>query len=342
MPDRDYYEVLGVDKSASAEQIKKAYRAQARKFHPDVNPGDKTSEAKFKETQNAYDILSDPEKKKLFDQFGGAAFEGGGPGPRAGAAEWAARQAGGGMGGGSGGFSGGGFENIDLSSIFGRQPQGGGFGEAEGGGSIFEELLGRVRGDRSGGKRKSSGNRAPKSTEVHLSIPFLTAVKGGETHIEVQREDAHSESLVVKVPPGIEPGAKLRLKGQGEASDHGGSRGDLTIVVAIAPHPYFVREGRNLSVDLPLGVGEAILGAKVEVPTLDGPKTLSIPAGTSTGSKLRLRGQGVPAFKDHPAGDLFVVVKVVVPKVVAGDDESRRLIEEFASKNPQNPRAGLW
>jgi curved DNA-binding protein len=330
MADRDYYEVLGVAKSATPEQIKKAYRAQARKHHPDVNPGDKKAEAQFKEAQKAYDILSDTEKRKLFDQFGMAAFEGpgagagAGAGPRSGAAEWAARQGGGGATG---------FENIDLSSFFGHGAE---TAEAGHSGSIFEDLIGRVRGDR-GGKRRAS--RQPRATEAMLTIPFLTAVRGGETNIEVDR-DGHMESLVVKIPPGVETGSKLRLRGQGEPAEHGGPRPDLVITLNVLPHPYFTREGRNLLVEVPVAVDEAILGARIEVPTLDGQKTLPIPAGTSSGQKLRLRGQGVPAYRDQPAGDLFVIVKIVGPKSI--DEESRHLIEQFAARNPLKPRAGLW
>jgi curved DNA-binding protein len=329
MPDRDYYEVLGVSKGATPDQIKKAYRSLARKHHPDVNPGDKKAEALFKEVQKAYDILSDAEKRKLYDQFGTAAFDGIGAGhhPGGGASEWAARQAGGGPTG---------FENIDLSAFFNQGPQHAGGEEAGHGGSLFEELIGRVRGDR-GSRRRTP--RPPRTTEAALTIPFLTAVRGGETTIQIDR-DGHLESLVVKIPPGVETGSKLRLRGQGEPSDRGGARGDLTVVLTVQPHPYFTREGRNLLVEVPVTVAEAILGAKIDVPTLDGTKTFPIPAGTSSGQKLRLRGQGVPAYKDLPAGDLFVIVKIVVPKGI--DAESRRLIEQFAERNPMQPRAGLW
>lgn len=336
MPDRDFYEVLGVAKGATPEQVKKAYRALARKHHPDVNPGDKKSEAAFKEAQKAYDVLSDPEKRKLFDQFGMAAFDGNSAGPRpgtgGGAAEWAARQAGGGAGG---------FENIDLSAFFG---QGAGPGMAGGpddaghGGSLFEELIGRVRGDR--GARRRAGPRAPRAAEAPLTIPFLTAVRGGETSIQVDREEGRRETIVVKIPPGVESGQRLRLRGKGEPSDQRGVNGDLNVVLSVQPHPYFGREGRDLRVEAPIGLAEAVLGARIEVPTLDGNRTLPIPPGTSSGQRLRLRGQGVPAHKETPAGDLFVVVKVVVPKGI--DDESRRLIESFAEKNPMTPRAGLW
>jgi curved DNA-binding protein len=325
MADRDYYETLGVARDATPEQIKKAYRSLARKHHPDANPGDKTAEAKFKEVQNAYDILSDSEKKARYDQFGNAVFEGPGPfGPRSGASEWAARH------GGAGGF-----ENIDLSSFFGPGARGGpGVGGEEAGGGIFDELITRMRGDR--GSRKRAAHHEPSVAEASLTIPFLTAVRGGETSIDLERETGHRETKVVKIPAGIDSGAKLRLRGQGDPS----GQVDLVITVTVEPHPYFTREGQNLLVDVPISVPEAVLGAKIEVPTLDGLKTMTIPPGTSSGQKLRLRGQGVPASKKHPTGDLYVVPKIVVPKQV--DEESRRLIEEFADRNPSRPREGLW
>jgi DnaJ-class molecular chaperone len=330
MPDRDYYEVLGVSRDATADQIKKAYRGLARKHHPDANPGDKTAEAKFKEVQNAYDILSEPAKKAKYDQFGHAAFNGGNPfGPRGGGQEWAARQ------GGEAGF-----ENIDLSAFFGPNAGGGpGFGGSheQAGGGIFDDIISRMRGGgERGGRRRGPSPQAPEAAEASLTIPFLTAVRGGETSIELERQAGQRETKIVKIPPGLNPGAKIRLKGQGDAS----GQLDLIITVDVEPHPYFTRDGRNLSVEVPITVPEAILGSKVEVPTLDGFKTLPIPPGTSSGQKLRLRGQGVAGSKNHPDGDLYVILKVIVPKSV--DDESRKLIEEFAERNPAQPRVGLW
>ncbi|WP_435017602.1 DnaJ C-terminal domain-containing protein [Tundrisphaera sp. TA3] len=324
MADRDYYEVLGVARDASAEQIKKAYRALARKHHPDANPGDKTAEAKFKEIQGAYDILSDPEKKAQFDQFGHAAFSGFNPyGPRSGGSEWASRQAGP-----------GGFENIDLGSFFNQQG-GPGMSAEAGGGGIFDEILTRMRGGgQGGGQRRRAPAREPEAAEASIAIPFLTAVRGGETAIELDRGTGGRESKVIKIPPGLESGSKIRLKGQG------GDGIDLIITVSVEPHPYFTRDGRNLSVEVPISAAEAILGARIEVPTLDGTKTMPIPPGTSSGQKLRLRGQGVPASKSQPEGDLYIVPRVVVPKGI--DEESRKLIEEFAARNPSRPRDGLW
>jgi DnaJ-class molecular chaperone len=176
--------------------------------------------------------------------------------------------------------------------------------------------------------------------EATLTVPFLTAVRGGETTIEIQRGTGKPESLVVKIPPGIDAGAKLRLKGRGEPGPKGAPAGDLTITVDVEPHTYFKREGRDLQVEVPITVAESILGSKIEVPTLDGKRSLTVPPGSSSGLKLRLKGQGIPAGVGKPDGDLFVVLKVVVPKTI--DATSRRLIEDFAKHNPHNPRSGLW
>jgi DnaJ-class molecular chaperone len=327
MPERDYYEILGVARDAKPEAIKKAYRALARKFHPDVNPGDKAAEARFKEIQNAYDILSDEEKRARYDRFGTAAFEGmAAAGPRSGASEYTFR------------FGEPGFETVDFSQFFGPMGAGGrGAGmeeEPHGGAGIFEDLIGRMRGGRTA---RAHGGR---DMEAQLTIPFLTAVRGGETTIEVHRGPGQGESKVVHIPPGIESGKKLRIKGQGEPGGKQGPAGDLFITITVEPHPYFRREGRDLEVEVPISVTEAILGAKIDVPTLDGLKSLTVPAGSSSGRKLRLKGQGVPAAGSKPAGDLFVILNVVVPKSV--DEPSRRLIEDFSRLNIQNPRAGLW
>lgn len=325
MADRDYYEILGVQRGATADEIKKAYRQQARKLHPDVNPGNKAAEAQFKELQEAYDVLSETEKRAMYDQFGKAGFQGVGPfGPRSGASEWAGQYA-----------SPGDHATFDFSDLFG----GGMAGEAtvEGGGGVFEDILGRLRGGRAG---RGGRARAPQATEADLTIPFETAVRGGTTTIEIPREGGRREVLDVKIPPGTETGQRLRLRGQGSEAGPGGDRGDLNIRVTVQPHPYFRRDGQDLSVEVPITVGEAVLGGRIEVPTLGGRMSLNVPAGTSSGQRLRLRGQGVPARGSAPAGDLFVVPRIVVPRAV--DDEARRAIETFAARDPSRPREGLW
>lgn len=328
MADRDYYEILGISRDASADQIKKAYRGLARKNHPDVNPGDKAAEARFKEAQEAYDVLSDTEKRALYDRYGKAGFQGAGPyGPRTGAWDYRANQA-----------PAGDATTFDFSDFFGAGPT---EGEHAGGG-LFEDLINRVRsgGSTGTGKTRRGSPRGTPATEADLTIPFLTATQGGKTTIDLTRSDGRRETLDVKIPPGTESGARLRLRGRGETATPGGTPGDLIIRVHVDPHPYFRREGRDLFVDVPITVGEAALGAKVDVPTLSGTRSLPIPAGTSSGQKLRLKGQGVPASGSKEAGDLYVVPRVMVPRPI--DDESRRLIEQFSERNPSRPREGLW
>ena len=323
MPARDYYEVLGIPRDATADQVKKAYRKLARQHHPDVNPGDKAAESKFKEAQSAYDVLSDVEKRKRFDTYGHAAFESGAStGPRSGATEWSARQGSGGPG----------FENVDFSQYFG------GGAEPEGGG-VFEELLGRFGGGR--GQSRRAGPRRGTDLEATLEVPFATAVLGGLTQIGLAREDGTQDTVSIKIPTGTDTGTKLRLKGRGGPGEKGAPAGDLTVTVTVQQHPYFTREGDNLTIEVPIALDEAVLGAKIDVPTLSGTKvTVPVPASTSSGQKLRVRGKGVPARDPLPAGDMFVVLKVVVPKNV--EEPGRELIRQFAELHPQRPREGLW
>ncbi len=315
---RDYYEILGVPRDASEKQLKDAYRKLAKQHHPDRNPGDKQAEARFKEIQQAYDVLSDAKKRAQYDRFG-ADFE---------------RAASGAGAGGPGGFEfhwggpGGGPAGFDFS--------GADFGDA---GSIFEEILG-MRGGRAAGRRggRRRTTAPPQDVEQEIDVDFLTAAKGGALELSVQRPNGtgglSSERLSVNIPAGVADGARLRLAGQGEAG------GDLYVRVRIRPHPYFRREGQDVIIELPLSLAEAILGTKVDVPTIDGTITLTIPPGTSSGQRLRLRGQGLPRpGKGGERGDQFVEVRVMVPRKI--DDRSRELIDEFARRNPQQPRADV-
>jgi len=302
---RDYYEVLGVARGASEADIKKAYRKLAREHHPDRNPGDKQAEARFKEIQDAYDVLSDKTKRQQFDQFG---FTGPGMGqnPFTGGA-------GGGASGPGAGFS---FDPNDLANIF-RQFGGGGRG-FEGAEEIDPgEIFGRR------GRGRSRRQAAPPVAEADVTIPFTVAALGGPVNLSVD-----GKQIEVKIPAGVEDGKKLRLSGQGP----GGA--DLLLRLKVEPHPYFRREGSNVIVEVPLSVAEAVLGTKVDMPTLDGTLvTVKVPPGTSSGSRLRLRGKGIKG------GDELVEIKVVAP--APADQHSRELIEEFARRNPQNPRADV-
>lgn len=300
---RDYYEVLGVNKGAAEDEIKKAYRKLARQFHPDRNPGDKQAETRFKEVQEAYDILSDAKKRGQYDQFGFVGPDGMPQGR--GGGQWQTFNWGGGGFPGSAG-------TVDPAEIL-RQ-----FGfDANAFADTGEGLGRRSRGTRS--------RRAPRRDEVHhdVTIPFVTAALGGTVTLQVNQRE-----LEVKIPPGVEEGQTMRLQGQGA----GGA--ELLLKLRIQPHPWFRREGNDLVLEVPLSLSEAVLGTKVEVPTLDGTRlTVKVPPGTSSGGRLRLRGKGIKG------GDQYIEIKVAVP--APKDDRSRQLIDEFARLNPQSPRANV-
>ncbi len=308
----DYYNVLGVQKGASADELRKAYRKLSRENHPDVKPDDKAAAEKFKQVQEAYSVLSDDEKRQKYDRFGYAAFQGAGGGGQA----WT----------GSGpidlGDLFGGAGGVDLGDIFG-----GAFGSG---------AFGGARTQRRGPARPQKGQDA----ETSIDIPFTTAAEGGTYDLTVSI-GGNSERLTVRIPAGIESGKSIRLGGQGHPGMHGGQNGDLLVKVRVAPHPWFRREGSSLFVDVPVTLPEAALGAKVDVPTLsEGRISVTVPAGASSGTKLRLREKGVVDPKTGQRGDLFAVLKIIVPKDL--DDESRQLLEQFADRNPDDPRAELW
>lgn len=307
---KDYYETLGVSKSASADEIKKAYRKLSRQYHPDVKPGDKAAEAKFKEVQQAYDVVGDADKRKKYDQFGPAFDQAGGPG---GGFNWQ-----GGPGGGA---------QFDFADLFG---QGGiDLGDIFGGGAF-----GR------GGPKGRGRSRKGQDVQATIQVPFTVAAQGGEHAVTMTVGD-RSERLTVKIPAGVDNGSVIRLGGQGQPGVGSGAAGDLLVTIQVAPHPYFRREGNNLLVDIPVTITEAALGAKVDVPTLsDGIVSMSIPAGSASGMKLRLRGKGVVDLKTKERGDQYAVLKIVTPKQL--DEASQELLRKFAEKNPQDPRAGLW
>ncbi len=310
MADRDFYDILGVARNASADELKKAYRKLARRFHPDMNPGDKTAEARFKELQEAYDVLGDAEKRRTYDQFGRAAFgagAGAGAGPHT--FRWGTR------GGGGAPFQEFDLGGIDLGKIFG-----GGFP----GGFQFEQEV--------GGPGRRGRAAAGRDVEQEIAIPFHVAAQGGELQVSV-----NGKVINVKIPAGVDDGAKIRLKGQGDPSP-AGRAGDLYIITRIAPHPIFERHGKDIVMRLPITVSEAVLGAKVDVPTLEGTVTLTIPAGTSSGQRLRIRGKGI-AKKGESCGDQLVETKIVLPAKL--DAESTELIKQFGDRNPFNPRESL-
>ena len=353
---RDFYEVLGVSKSASQDEIKKAYRELARKWHPDRNPDDKQAEERFKEIQQAYDALSDPEKRKQYDAGGRFGFGPGGPG----------------------GVPGGGFAS-DLgdifTSFFGRGRQQG--PRAQRGRDLETEV-------------RLSFDQAMHGTQIAVSVPTTgpcptchgSGAKPGTSprtcpRCEGSGIDAQSQGLFsisqpcpecggqgtviddpcatcsgsgitqetkryrVNIPAGVHDGSRIRLAGKGEAGFRGGPRGDLYVTTRVAPSPVFrQRPDGNLEVDLPVTVPEAIQGAAIEVPTLNGSKTIRIPAGTQHGSVQRLRGEGPPRPKGSGRGDIYYRLQLDIPKELT--DEQRQAVESLAQAlNGQNPRASL-
>lgn len=314
----DYYKTLGVAKTASADEIRKAYRKLARVNHPDAKPNDPQAAERFKKIQEAYDVLNDAEKRKLYDQFGPDfdKFGPGGPGA--------------GPGAGPGGF--GGFRTqtgpIDLSDLFGN------------GGIDFGDFFGQqMGGGPTAAKRGKRGSAKGEDARATVKVPFEVAVTGGSVDVRIDR-GGQIENLSVKVPAGVSEGQVVRLAGQGNPGTRGGPAGDLLLKVEIAPHPYFRREGSNLLVDVPITPSEAVLGTKVEVPTLsEGLVVLKIPPGTSSGMKLRLRGKGVMDLQTKQVGDQFVVTKIVLPKKMA--EKEKELYQQIA-KHEAPVREGLW
>ena len=321
----DYYKTLGLRRDASQDEIRKAYRKLARKYHPDMNPDDKAAKTKFQEVQKAFDVLDDAEKREMYDRYG-SSFETFSGGPQGGG-NWG-RQPGG------GGFT---FDDIDLSQILGGR-----FGAGPGGGGAgggFADLFGQFGGVGSAGGRKRARPPSRGADARHeLTIPFQMAVTGGEVEIVLKRQSGKSETISVKIPPGIEEGMKIRLRGQGEPAPQGGTPGDLLLAVHVTEHPVFQRRGNQLHVRLPVTLGEAALGAKVDVPTPKGTVSLKVPPGTSGGTKLRIKAHGVAPAKG-PAGDLLAEVQIVLPETL--DDESQDMIRKIAEKHALNPRADV-
>ncbi len=316
--DKDFYKVLGVDKSVSAADLKKTYRKLARQYHPDSNPGDAKAEAKFKEISEAYSVLNDPEQREEYDQIramgSGARFS-------------------------APGASGGGFD--DVFSRFGQQRGGTTSGPAgfedffsmfgQGGGGFGSGRFGQT----TGGYRGFGGPQRGSDVTARTTIDFVTAAKG-ET-ITLQGED--NKPFKVKIPAGVSDGQKIRLRGRGRPSPDGGESGDIVVTVAVRPHPVFARDGLNLRLTVPVTFTEAALGATIEVPTLGGdPVRLRVAPGTPSGRVLRVKGRGIQTSKG--TGDLLAEVQVAVPTHL--DDAAREALERFRELEPkENPRADL-
>ena len=327
MADKDFYKVLGVAQGANEAEIKKAYRNLAKKYHPDVNKGDKTAEDRFKEISEAYETLSDPKKRQEYDML-----RSGGPFSSSGSSyrnyRSGAQQGGFDFGGFSSGGRRAGSNYEDLNSIFGDIFGGEDFIRAQNAGN---------RG-RSRASSASASIRGEDQTYV-MEIDFLDAARGTTTKIAVP-SDQKNEKINVKIPPGVKTGSKIRLAGKGLPAPFGqGKPGDLFIEIKVKPHPYFTREGDDIYLTLPITLAEAVQGASIEVPTIEGKLNVKIPPESQGGQKLRLKGRGIHT-REGKIGDQYVQLQIQIPKNL--DSESHKLIEEFSKRNPMYPRSGLF
>jgi molecular chaperone DnaJ len=355
---KDYYEILGVDKKASQDEIKKAYRKLARKYHPDLNPGDKTSEHKFKELNDAYEVLGDEKKRAEYDQHGRSPFEGGGPG----------------------------FDYRTYTS--GDRFDFGGFGDVFS--DMFSEGSGREPVDQRGHdlvmgleltlEEAFTGVTKPITFSREISCKDCKGT-GAETFQQCEKcrgtgkvtasargffkmaqhcnacagtgrkitkacrqcggngKTMHTESLKVKMPAGVDTGSKVKIRGMGGAGHGSGPAGDLHIEITVRPNSLFTRKGDNVHIEVPVTFGEASLGAKIEVPTIDGAATMTLPPGTQSGQKFKLSGKGFPSSKTGHRGDQFVVIRIAVPKNIP--EKAKSAIEEIEMLYRESPRKGM-
>ena len=365
---KDYYAQLGVERDASGEGIKKAYRRNARKYHPDINPGEKAAEERFKEIQEAYSVLSDPQKREAYDKYGASGAPRGFESSRSGP--------------GSQGFHSKGFSARGAFSNFGE---------------MFSEFFGE------GGPSRHHHRERGEDLELRIAVAFLDAVGGTSRRINFHRKqrctacarfgsknkldqaicsscggsgqvrqkrgskkiattcstcrghgrikstrcsrchgsnlEVVSEAISVKVPAGVDTGSRIRVPGKGNSGLKGLASGDLYLVVEVEPHAFFGRQGKNILCEIPVTLTEALLGARIEVLTVTGKAWLTIPAGTQSGQKFRLRNKGLPGPKGGRRGDQIVKVRLVVPEI--DDERSREILQELAELHPENPRRDL-
>jgi molecular chaperone DnaJ len=364
MSNEDYYRLLGVNRNAAADEIKKAYRKLARKFHPDVNPGDKHAEERFKKISEAYDVLSDPKKREVYDAYG----------------SYSDNLRGGSAGQGPGvdfaGFDFSGLGGSGFSDIFSQFFQGNarssapkkgedleyqvsmGFDEALRGLQTRITYARREICQTCHGKGQSGDARARecglchgtgRMTQMKGRMKFTTACTqcGGSGRAGKACETCHgdgrvptTDNLEIKIPPGVQTGSRIRFAGKGDAGVQGAPAGDLYILTTVGSHSFFERIGDNVYCKVPITLTEAALGAKIEVPTVDGRAMLKIPPGTQHGQKFRLRERGFPSLRSATHGDQFVEVQVVLPRI--GDERSKEILRELARLNPENPRQKLF
>jgi curved DNA-binding protein len=318
VPQRDLYEILGVPRTASADEIKKAHRRLAKQFHPDLNPGNKAAEEKFKEATAAAEVLSDPKRRKLYDEFGADSLRTGFDEKRAEEVRRWKRQ-----GAPPGGmpFDFGDFTTVDVGEY-------GAFDF----GSIFGDLFGGGRPGRSARSVRAAPMAGPDAS-ADLEIDLRDAVLGAERDIRLD-----GKTLRVRIPAGVDDGSQIRLAGQGGPGVRGGPAGDLFLRVKLREHPRVRREGKDLALDLPVTVPEAVSGAEVRLPTFEGPVSLRVPKGARAGMRLRLRGKGLPDLRGGPRGDLYAVIQLVLPPE---SEELRKAARTLEGLYEGDPRAGI-
>jgi molecular chaperone DnaJ len=378
---QDYYELLGVERKAGAKDIRAAFRKLARKYHPDLNPGDKSAEEKFKQLQEAYDVLSDSKKRQMYDQYGfySENLPAGGPG---------------------GANPGGGDEGQDVNFDFGGFDFGGGSGAA-GGGASFRDLFSQFFSGGRGQGAMEPQHEAGGDLEYQIEIDFWDAVRGAVKKLSITRLDTcetchgtgavgspqacpvchgtgtiqqnagkmkfnvpctrcggtgklrtacktcggegrvrRTETIDVRIPAGVANGGRVRVPGKGNSGTMGAPAGDLYLRVVVKPHEFFERRGNDLYTKIPVKVSEATLGAKIEVPTIDGRSLVRVPPGTNSGKTLRLKEKGVPSARNGERGDQYVEIQVVVPPPT--DERVRNLMKELESIAPEDPRKDLF
>ena len=321
----DYYDILGVSRQASADEISQAHRDLVLKYHPDKNPDDAAAKKRFLEVQSAYEVLSDEKKREQYDRFG-PAFENMQGAPGGGRGGW--------PGGGARPGAGGQFD-FDLNDLFGG---GAGGAAAGGGGGGFADLFKQFGGGAGGAGQRQAASARGSDIRHEITVPFRTAISGGEASLSLRRASGKQETVTVKIPAGMEEGQTIRLRGQGNPGDRGGENGDIMLTVQVSPHPQFRRNGIRLEITVPVTLAEAAQGTKIDLPTPQGVITLTIPPGTSSGAKLRVKGHGVQP-QGKPAGDLLAEVQIVLPESLSKEDQAT--LAEVSSRYEQSPREDL-